>query len=297
MKVRDWKKVRVMTAMVTPFSGNGEVDHDAVARLAIHLARNGSDGLLVGGSTGESATLSVPEVTALARTATKAVGDSAVVVAGVGGSDTAGVIRDIQAVQEGGPSAILVTSPAYNKPPQDGLYAHFAAAADSTRLPIIVYNIPGRTAVNVAPETLARLSKVKKIIGVKQANGDLVETSDLARRAPTFIVWSGDDALTLPFLSVGAVGVVSVASHFVGNPIRRMIGAYSEGKTATAARIHRSLLPVFKGLFVVTNPIPVKGAAFRLGLIPSDRMRFPLRPLTDDEWMRIQPAFKECGLL
>jgi 4-hydroxy-tetrahydrodipicolinate synthase len=297
LRADDWKKVRVITAMITPFSGNDEVDEGAAARLARTLVRNGSDGILVGGSTGESATLSVSEVAALVRTVVQAVGDRAVVIAGIGGSDTSGVIADLRAIAEARPHAFLVTAPAYNKPPQDGLYAHFAMVADATRLPLIVYNIPGRTAVNVTADTLVALSKIRNIIGVKQANGDLIETADLIRRAPRFWVWSGDDALTLPFLSIGAVGVVSVASHFVGNRIQSMIRAYSEGKTASAGSIHRALLPLFRALFIVTNPIPVKGAAYRLGMIPTDKMRFPLRSLTDEEWSRMQPAFKECGLL
>ncbi|MHA2620382.1 MAG: 4-hydroxy-tetrahydrodipicolinate synthase [bacterium JZ-2024 1] len=297
MKRSDWTKVYVVTAMITPFSGNDEVDWDAVARLARHLSKNGSDGILVGGSTGESATLSSSEVADMVRVVKKAVSGRAVVIAGVGGSDTNAVITDMQALAKARPDAFLVTSPAYNRPPQDGLYAHFCAVADATRLPIIVYNIPGRTAVNVASETLVGLSKVSNIIGVKQANGDLVETTDLIRHAPGFVVWSGDDALTLPFLALGASGVVSVASHFVGNEIRAMILAFRQGKVDRAARIHASLLPVFKALFMVTNPIPVKGAAHRLGLIPSDRMRLPLRALTDEEWSRMVPAFKDCGLL
>lgn len=297
MKRDDWKKVKLITAMVTPFTERDDVDQDAAARLARHLVSSGSDGILVGGSTGESVTLSTEEVADLVACVSRAVGQRAVVIAGVGGSDTSRVISEIRILEKAKPDALLVTSPAYNRPPQDGLYAHFAAIADATRFPVIVYNIPGRTAVNVTAEALLNLSRIKNIIGLKQANGDLVETSSLIHRARQFIVWSGDDALTLPFLSVGAIGVISVASHFVGTAIQKMIRAFQEGRVKTASRIHCSLMPLFKALFIVTNPIPVKGAAHRLGLIPSDRMRLPLRPLTNAEWEKMIPAFRECGLL
>ncbi len=253
---------RVLTAMVTPFAADGSVDLEQASRLAEHLVTNGSDGLVVCGTTGESPTLSWQEQHQLFDAVKRGVGDRARVLAGTGSNCTAEAVEAIGQAADLGADGALVVVPYYNKPPQEGLEAHFRAiAAAAPKLPIMLYNIPGRTGCNLAPETTARLMDLSNVVSFKAASGTTEEVSQLRLACGSRLaIYSGDDALTLPMLAVGAVGVVSVASHVAGRQIHRMITAFLSGDHATALALHERLLPLCRALFVTTNPIPVKAA-------------------------------------
>lgn len=251
---------RVITAMVTPFASNGEVNYAVAEQLAAHLADHGSDSLVVCGTTGESPTLTWDEEYQLFQVVQKAVAGKAKVLAGTGSNSTAeAIIATEKAARLELDGAMLVV-PYYNKPPQEGLYHHFRAVADSApELPIILYNIPGRTGQNMLPETIARLAEVPNIVGVKEASGSLDQASHVRQLTPPeFGLYSGDDSLTLPTLAIGGTGVVSVASHLIGDSLQAMVQAFLSGKVQAATEIHLKFLPLFKALFVTTNPIPVK---------------------------------------
>jgi 4-hydroxy-tetrahydrodipicolinate synthase len=253
---------RVLTAMITPFRPDGSVNYPVADQLAAHLAANGSDTLVICGTTGESPTLTWDEEYELFQVILKAVSGKAKVMAGTGSNSTKEAIAATQKAEALGLDGSLQVVPYYNKPPQDGLYQHFAAIAQaSPNLPILLYNIPGRTGQNMTPETIARLAELPNIVGVKEASGNLDQVSQIRRSTnPDFLIYSGDDSLTLPMLAVGAKGVVSVASHLVGNQLQQMIQAFETGQTQTATQIHLDLFPLFKALFVTTNPIPIKTA-------------------------------------
>ncbi len=257
----------VLTAMITPFRVDGEIDYAEAQRLAAWLVDRGNDGLVVAGSTGEGQTLDANERNALVRAVKDAVGKRAHVIANAGSNDTRDSVRSVNAAQEAGADAILAVVPYYNKPPQSGMLAHFSAIADATSLPVIVYNIPGRTAANMLPETLLELARRKRnISGVKESSGDLKQVGTILRdRDPRFIVWAGDDHLFLPVLALGGDGVVGVASHLCSLEYRRMIDAFSEGDVTEAAQIHGSLLRLIDALFAHTSPIPIKWAMAQLG--------------------------------
>ncbi len=249
----------VLTAMVTPFTRELEVDYDRAAQLAGRLVDSGSTGVVVAGTTGESPTLTKEEKTALFRAVVDAVGGRAAVVAGTGTNCTQASIELTRVAENAGAHGIMAVVPYYNKPPQEGLVAHFKAIAAATALPIILYNVPGRTGVNMTPETIERLSTVENIVAVKEASGSLEQATDIRRRTgSSFKMYSGDDSLTLPILSVGGYGVISVASHIAGRRVREMVDAYLAGQVGRAAAINAELFPLFKALFVTTNPIPVK---------------------------------------
>jgi len=261
------KKIgRLITAMVTPFNDKGEVDYEQAKKLARALIDSGSEGVVVVGTTGESPTTIRSEELRLFREIKAAIGDRGSVIAGTGSNSTAEAIEATKEAQKIGVDACLLVVPYYNKPTQEGLYQHFKMIADSTGLPCILYNVPSRTVTNMAPETTARLSHVKNIIGVKEASGNLEQIARIISGSrKDFIVWSGNDSDTLPMLAIGAYGVISVASHLVGKQISEMIKCFVEGKTDRAAELHRQLMPIFSGLFIVSNPIPVKYALNQVG--------------------------------
>jgi 4-hydroxy-tetrahydrodipicolinate synthase len=279
---------RVVTAMVTPFRGDGAVDLELAARLADHLVAQGSDGLVLCGTTGESPTLSWAEQHELFAAVKGAVGSRARLIAGSGSNCTAEAIEATREAAALGADGALVVVPYYNKPPQEGLEAHFRAiAAAAPELPLMLYNIPGRTGTSLAPETTARLLDCPNVVSFKAASGTTEEVSALRSFCgERLAIYSGDDALTLPMLAVGAVGVVSVASHVAGPQISAMIRAFLAGELATALALHEQLLPLCKALFATTNPIPVK-AALELTGWPVGAPRLPLLPATDTVKQRL----------
>lgn len=270
---------RVLTAMVTPLAPDGALDLPLAERLADHLVRHGSDGLVVCGTTGESPTLSWDEQHALLSAVKGAVGGRAVVLAGSGSNCTAEAVEATCAAAALGADGALVVVPYYNKPPQSGLEAHFRAVAEAAaELPLMLYNIPGRTACHLEPQTVQQLMNCPNIVAFKAASGTTDEVQQLrALCGDQLAIYSGDDSLTLPMLAVGAVGVVSVASHLVGDEIQNMLQAFFAGKNEEALEIHQHLLPLFKALFCTTNPIPVK-AALELEGWPVGSPRLPLLP-------------------
>lgn len=274
---------RVLTAMVTPFSASGAVDLDVAARLAVHLVDHGSDGLVLCGTTGESPTLSWEEQHQLFSAVKGAVGNRAQLLAGTGSNCTAEAVEAVQEAAALGADGALVVVPYYNKPPQDGLEAHFRAVAlAAPELPLMLYNIPGRTGCSLSPETTARLMNQPNVVSFKAASGTTDEVSALrAACGDRLAIYSGDDALTLPMLAVGAVGVVSVASHLAGDQIQRLVQAFLAGDLATALAVHEQLLPLCKALFCTTNPIPVK-AALELSGWAVGAPRLPLLSASND---------------
>ncbi len=283
--------------MVTPFDDAGGVDYAQAATLAKRLVDTGSDGVVVAGTTGESPTLTDDEKIRLVRTVKEAVGTRAVVVAGTGTYDTRHSMHLTKEAGRAGADGFLLVNPYYNRPSQDGLYAHFKTIAESTGKPCMLYNIPGRTGVNCAPETIARLAEVPNIVAVKEASGSLDQASEIRRKTPPdFDIYSGDDSLTLPILAVGGCGIVSVASHLVGPDIQEMVRAYERGDTRNALQIHLRLFSLFKVLFITTNPVPVKAAlnlsGFRVG-----GPRLPLVEATAKEKEQIQAVLRELALV
>lgn len=272
---------KVITAMVTPFDENLAVDFKAFENLIEHLIKTGSDSILVTGTTGESPTVSDEEKLELFKVAKKIAGNRVKVIAGTGSNSTAHSIGLSKKAQDVGVDAILLVSPYYNKPTQEGLYRHFKMIAEAVDIPVILYNVPGRTAATIEPETLARLSEVKNIVAVKDAGGNLEKTSKTRILAPDLAVYSGDDSLTLPMLALGAKGVISVASHIVGKDIKEMIEAFEKGDHKKAEEIHLKLFNLFKALFVITNPIPVKEALNMIG-IKVGGFRPPLTPADEN---------------
>lgn len=267
---------RLITAMVTPFAEDGSVDYARARQLAEALVASGTDDLVVSGTTGESPTLSHDEKVRLFTEVKEAVVDRAGVIAGTCTNNTQESIRFSREAAALGVDGILGTVPWYNKPPQQGLERHFQAIADAVDLPIILYNVPGRTATNMAPDTAVRLSEVPNIVGIKEASGNLEAIGSIIREAqPGFLVWSGNDSDTLPVLAIGGYGVVSIASHVVGRQIARMIDAAVEGSLEEAARIHLRLSPLFAALFATTSPIPLKYALARCGFACGG-LRLPL---------------------
>jgi len=258
---------RLLTAMVTPFDEKGDVDFEQAKKLAHALLDSGSDGIVLSGTTGESPTLTTDEKMRLFREVKQSVGDKGVVIAGTGTYSTAESIELSQEAERQGVDGLLLVVPYYNKPPQEGMYQHFKAIAGKTNLPCIVYNIMGRTGVNMTDETTIRLSQIDNIVGTKEASGDMNQIARIIQGAsPDFKVWSGDDNQTFLIMSIGGYGVVSVVAHLVGNQIKHMMGLLLEGDVEGAAAEHRRLLPIFLGMFTESNPIPVKYAVDHLGL-------------------------------
>jgi 4-hydroxy-tetrahydrodipicolinate synthase len=272
----------MLTAMVTPFTDDGEVDYDGVARLATHLVdEGGNDGLIINGTTGESPTLTDEEKVRSLRVVLAAVGDRATIVAGAGNNDTAHTIRIVRESEEAGAHGLLIVTPYYNKPPQAGVAEHFLAVAEATDLPIMTYDIPGRTGTAIEPETFARIAEHPRIVANKDAKADVATSASVI--AETGLAWySGDDGLTLPFLSVGAVGAVSVVGHVLGNRISRMMAAHRSGDVATATSLNASMIPAYDGLFRTQAAILAKAALRERGL-PGGRVRLPLVDATPEQ--------------
>ena len=269
---------RLITAMITPFDEQGQVDYDEAKRLALALVDSGSDGFVISGTTGESPTLSTEEKLRLFSEVKSAVGDGAAVIAGTGNYNTAESIELSKEAEREGVDALLLVVPYYNKPPQEGLYQHFKSIAGSVHIPCILYNVTSRTSLNMAADTTVRLSEIDNIVGVKEAGSDLDQISRIIRDADDgFRVWSGNDNETFYIMSLGGYGVVSVASHIVGNQIKGMMGLILEGDIESAAAEHRRLLELFKILFIVSNPIPVKYSVREVGFKVGEP-RSPLIP-------------------
>lgn len=257
---------RVLTAMATPFDDAGRVDYPRARQLALALLDSGTDGLVVTGTTGESPTLSSEEKLRLYAEVKAAVGSRGPVIAGSCNYNTAESIELSLEAKKAGVDAILGTVPYYNKPTQEGLFQHFKTIAEAVPLPMILYNVPTRTVTNMAPETSIRLSQIENIVGIKEASGNFDGISKIIQQSKEgFLVWSGDDGSTLPILSLGGYGIVSVASHLIGKHIQRMISQFLAGEVATAARLHREMLPLVNAIFVITSPIPLKYALRKVG--------------------------------
>jgi 4-hydroxy-tetrahydrodipicolinate synthase len=288
---------RVITAMITPFTPEGEVNYALTEKLAAHLVEQGSDALVVCGTTGESPTLTWQEEHDLFCAVKSAVAGKAKVIAGTGSNCTREAIAATQEAAALGLDGSLQVVPYYNKPPQEGLYAHFRAIAQAAPdLPLMLYNIPGRTGTALLPETVARLAEVPNIVALKAASGTVEEASQVRSLLPlTFAIYSGDDTLTLPMLAVGAQGVVSVASHLVGPQLQAMIRAYEQGQVAEAARIHHQLSPLFRALFLTTNPIPLKACLELLGWSVGS-LRLPLVPPTEALREQLRSVLVTVGL-
>ncbi len=269
---------RLITAMVTPFDEQGQVDYEQAKRLAKALLNSGSDGLVLSGTTGESPTLSTEEKLRLVSEVKGAVGDSGTILAGTSSYNTAESVELSKEAEQAGADALLLVVPYYNKPPQEGLYQHFKAIAEAVDLPCVVYNVTSRTSLNMTHETTIRLSEIDNIVGVKEAGSDMDQITRIIDGAkPGFLVWSGNDNETFPIMATGGYGVVSVLSHVVGSQIKQMMGYLLEGDVEKAAAEHRRLLPLFKVMFIVSNPIPIKHALNHIGFNVGNP-RLPLIP-------------------
>jgi len=287
---------RLLTAMVTPFRDDLSVDLDGAAQLAQHLVETGSDGIVVTGTTGEVPTLSYEEKIELYKVVKRTVPGTAAVVAGTGNYSTEESIHLTRAAERAGVDAIMAVVPYYNNPPQEGLYRHFQAIAAATALPLIVYNVPGRTVRNLEAATTLRLAELPNIAAIKEASGKLEQVAEIIAGSPDdFRVYSGDDALTLPMMAIGAFGVISVVSHVAGREIRSMIDAFVSGDVTGAASRHCRLLPLFKAAFMTTSPIPIKAALEMCGL-PAGPLRPPLLAATDGERAAVRRALCALGL-
>jgi 4-hydroxy-tetrahydrodipicolinate synthase len=282
-------------AIVTPFR-DGRIDEPALAKLIEMHVDAGTDGIVPCGTTGESPTLTHEEHDRMVELTVKLVKGRMKVMAGTGSNNTAEAVRLSKAAEKAGADACLVINPYYNKPTQRGLYEHFKTVANAVKVPIIVYNIQSRTAVNIATPTLADLAKIPNIVGVKEASGDLAQMSDVAVSCgPNFAILSGDDALTLPLLSVGGHGVISVVANIIPRDVKNMISAYNSGNTALATELHKKMFPLVKAMFVETNPIPVKTALAMMGLV-SPELRLPLTPMEEANQNKLRQAMIAYGL-
>ncbi|MGZ4132912.1 MAG: 4-hydroxy-tetrahydrodipicolinate synthase [Actinomycetota bacterium] len=287
----------VVTAMVTPFREDHAVDLDRAQELASWLVDNGSDAVVVAGSTGESPTLTHKEKAELFRAVGEAIRGKGQLVCGTGTYSTAETLELTQAAEDAGADGLLVVTPYYNKPPQRGLIAHFERVAAATELPIVLYNIPGRTGTRIEHATLLQLAKRSNIVAVKDSTGDFQAISKLIAEAPAgFEVYSGDDWATFGYVCLGAVGIVSVASHLVGPQIRHMVDLIGSGDVPAARKLHESLSPLFNALFVTSNPIPLKAALEMVGR-GCGEPRLPLVPANAEERERVRKALEDAGLL
>ena len=283
---------KVLTAMVTPFNEQGEIDWTATENLINYLLENGTDGLVVSGTTGESPTLTEEEKVQLFKFAVKVVNGRVPVIAGTGSYNTKASIELTKQAENAGVDAVMLVAPYYNKPSQEGLFLHFKTIAESTSLPIILYNVPGRSIVNISVETVVRLSAIKNIVAIKEASGNLDAMAEIIENTPSnFSLYSGDDGLTIPVLAIGGVGIISVASHIIGNEMQSMINKFENGQNAQVAKEHRRLLPIMKSLFATPNPTSVK-AALNLYGIPVGGVRLPLVPLNDEELQALKVVLK-----
>lgn len=290
---------RLLTAMVTPFNADGSINYEAGADFADWLLANGSDGLVVEGSTGEAATMDMDEKIKFMQTIVARVNGRAKIVAGAGTNCTASTIDLVKKMEACGVDGVLVVGPYYNKPTQEGYYQHFAAVAKATKLPIIVYNVPGRTGGNIAPETVARLAAdFSNIVAIKEAAGNVAQTAELYRVLPEdFSIYSGDDGLILPFLSVGACGLISVLANVNGNILQQLMQAYSEGRVKEAADLNKVMVPLAKAMFIESNPIPIKAAVTKVTGIEAGAPRLPLTPISAAAEAKLDAALKAAGMI
>ena len=271
---------RLLTAMVTPFDDEDKVDYGQATRLALACLKSGSDGVVLSGTTGESPTLTHDEELRLYAEVKEAVGNLGSIIAGTGSNSTSEAVEATRAAEKVGVDACLLVTPYYNKPSQEGLYQHFKTIANSTNLPCILYNVPGRTVVSLSSDTVIRLSQIENIIGIKEASGNLDEIARTINGVrKDFLVWSGNDGDVLPLMSIGGYGVISVASHLVGLQMKDMMNKYLAGNVKEAAAIHLNLVPLVKALFVVSNPVPVKYALNEIGF----RVGRPRLPLVEPD--------------
>lgn len=272
---------RIATAMVTPFTEARTIDFDKTAKLVEYLIENGTDSLVVSGTTGESPTLTWNEIEELVKFVVKQVNGRIPVIVGTGSNCTQTSIDATKRMEKCGIDGVMLVTPYYNKPDQKGLYTHFSTIAKETKLPILLYNIPGRSVVNMLPETTIALSKIENITAVKEASGDLDQMAEIIEGTDDeFKVYSGDDGLTLPLLAIGGDGVVSVSSHIAGKEMQKMMIAHEEGRVKEAAKMHRTLLPFFDAMFSSPNPVPLKYALGKIG-VETGGVRLPLVPLDD----------------
>ena len=285
------------TAIVTPFK-NGRIDESTLQRLVEFQVKGGVDGIVPVGTTGESPTVTYEEHIQIIKMAVKFAAGKIKVLAGTGGNSTNEAIYLTQAAEDAGADGSLQVAPYYNKPTQEGLFQHFAAITRETALPIVLYSIPGRCGVEIAVDTVRRLAaKFKNIVGIKEAGGNADRVSQLrAALGEKFIILSGDDALTLPFMSVGAQGVISVASNVIPKEVSQMVTAFAAGNLPAARKLHAKYYPVFKDLFIETNPVPVKAALAMMGL-GNEEYRLPLVPMNARNRATLRATLKSCGLL
>ncbi len=284
---------RLITAMVTPFRDDLSVDLDKAQLLARHLVECGSEGLVVAGTTGEVSTLSQIEKLDLFRAVKEAVGGQAAVIANTGTNNTAASVDLTVRTEELGVDGIMAVVPYYNKPCQEGIFRHFKAIAQATSLPVMLYNVPARTGSNLAVDTLARLAELPNVVAVKEASGNFDQATEIARRLPPLALYSGDDGLTLPMMSIGATGVVSVAAHVAGPAIRELIDSYLRGHRTRAMELHLALAELIRALFITTNPVPVKEALSLVGLNVG-RVRPPLSPLSEAERAEVSRCLRQA---
>ncbi|MBD8068245.1 4-hydroxy-tetrahydrodipicolinate synthase [Bacillus sp. PS06] len=274
---------KVSTAMVTPFDSRGNIDFVKTTQLVNYLINNGTDSLVIAGTTGESPTLSSEEKIALFKHVVQVVDGRIPVIAGTGSNNTYASIELTKKAADTGVDAVMLVAPYYNKPCQEGLYQHFKKIAESTSLPVMIYNIPARSVVNISADVTIKLSKIPNVIAVKEASGNLdAITEIIANTDDDFSVYCGDDALTIPVMSIGGKGIVSVASHIMGNEMQEMISLFEKGQIAEAAKYHQRLLPIMKSLFKAPSPTPVK-TALQLKGLDVGSVRLPLIPLTEQE--------------
>jgi len=287
---------QVLTAMVTPFDQNGEIDFNATKTLVEHLITNGTDGLVVAGTTGESPTLTTEEKIELFKCVVEAAAGRVHVIAGTGSNNTQASMSLTKLAEETGVDGIMLVAPYYNKPSQEGLYQHFKTIAESTSLPVMLYNIPGRSIVNISVETVVRLSEIPNVVSIKEASGNLDAMAEIISKTPSdFTLYSGDDGLTIPVLAIGGAGVISVASHIIGNDMQEMINAFKNGDVQKAAATHRNLLPIMRALFIAPSPSPVK-AALNLNGIQVGGVRLPMVPLSNKEQSALEKALQASGI-
>ncbi len=290
---------RLLTAMVTPFNADGSVNYEKAADLAEWLINNGSDGLVVAGSTGEAATMSAEEKLELFRVVVNRINKRVPVIAGTGSNNTADSVKMTKMAEAMGVDGVLIVGPYYNKPTQEGFYQHFAAVAQSTGLPIIVYNVPGRTASNISPAIVARLAAdFENIVAIKEAAGNVAQVAELYSVLPEdFTIYSGDDGLILPFMSVGATGLISVLSNIGGGILQDVMQAYEDGRVREAAKLNAGMVPLANAMFIETNPIPVKAAVTLVTGIDAGQPRLPLTPMEPANKAKMVAVLQEYGLV
>ena len=290
---------RLLTAMVTPFNADGSVNYEKAADLAEWLINNGSDGLVVAGSTGEAATMSAEEKLELFRVVVNRINKRVPVIAGTGSNNTADSVKMTKMAEAMGVDGALIVGPYYNKPTQEGFYQHFAAVAQSTGLPIIVYNVPGRTASNISPAIVARLAAdFENIVAIKEAAGNVAQVAELYSVLPEeFTIYSGDDGLILPFMSVGATGLISVLSNIGGGILQDVMQAYEDGRVREAAKLNARMVPLANAMFIETNPIPVNAAVTLVTGIDAGQPRLPLTPMEPANKAKMVAVLQEYGLV